>query len=213
MFGWVEAFGRIGVSISTALDTLAAGSSLSCRSDKRAGQHADSPSPSQGGKANQHQTRLNSDASTTFDLHLSSLHPRSLSPNVSIDSTSWLSHSMTSAVGRAGGTALLAAAEVLPPYLASLSKAQYDAVTAPPNIPLQILAGPGSGKTRVLVARVTWLILANNIRPNDLVVVTFTNKAANEMRQRLHKLIGPERTANLILGGCISNDGSMTLLY
>ncbi|UZJ56358.1 hypothetical protein CBS101457_005678 [Exobasidium rhododendri] len=88
----------------------------------------------------------------------------------------------------------------LPSYLASLSKAQYDAVTASPDVPLQILAGPGSGKTRVLVARVTWLILANNIRPNDLVVVTFTNKAANEMRQRLQKLIGPERTANLILG-------------
>jgi superfamily I DNA/RNA helicase len=90
----------------------------------------------------------------------------------------------------------------LPPYLASLSRAQYDAVTASPEIPLQILAGPGSGKTRVLVARVTWLILANGIRPNDLVVVTFTNKAANEMRQRLQKLIGPERTANLILGEC-----------
>lgn len=89
----------------------------------------------------------------------------------------------------------------MPPYLASLSRAQYKAVTAPPNVPLQILAGPGSGKTRVLVARVTWLILANRVRPNDLVVVTFTNKAANEMRQRLNKLIGPERTANLILGG------------
>jgi DNA helicase-2/ATP-dependent DNA helicase PcrA len=89
-----------------------------------------------------------------------------------------------------------------PPYLASLSQAQYNAVTASPDVPLQILAGPGSGKTRVLVARVTWLILANNVRPNDLVVVTFTNKAANEMRQRLNKLIGPERTANLILGRC-----------
>jgi DNA helicase-2/ATP-dependent DNA helicase PcrA len=109
-----------------------------------------------------------------------------------------------SVVTRAGGLAVVGnsgGSAALPHYLASLSKAQYDAVTAPPNIPLQILAGPGSGKTRVLVARVTWLILANDIRPNHLVVVTFTNKAANEMRQRLHKLIGPERTANLILGG------------
>lgn len=88
----------------------------------------------------------------------------------------------------------------MPPYLSSLSKAQYNAVTADPNIPLQILAGPGSGKTRVLVARVAWLILAQKIRPSDLVVVTFTNKASNEMKQRLIKLIGPERTLQLILG-------------
>lgn len=88
----------------------------------------------------------------------------------------------------------------LPPYLSSLSRAQYDAVTAAPNVPLQILAGPGSGKTRVLVARVAWLILAQEIRPTDLVVVTFTNKASNEMKQRLIKLIGPERTSQLVLG-------------
>lgn len=88
------------------------------------------------------------------------------------------------------------------PYLTSLSQAQRDAATAHPDVPLQILAGPGSGKTRVLVARVAWLILAHNVAPGDLVVVTFTNKAANEMRQRLVKLIGPERTAALILGGC-----------
>ncbi|MCO5576836.1 hypothetical protein L7F22_030656 [Adiantum nelumboides] len=87
-----------------------------------------------------------------------------------------------------------------PAYLSILSEAQYNAVTADPDEPLQILAGPGSGKTRVLVSRVAWLILEKKISPRDMVVVTFTNKAANEMKERLLKLIGKERTENLILG-------------
>lgn len=87
-----------------------------------------------------------------------------------------------------------------PSYLSVLSEAQYNAVTADPDEPLQILAGPGSGKTRVLVSRVAWLILENKISPRDMVVVTFTNKAANEMKERLLKLIGKERTDNLVLG-------------
>lgn len=87
-----------------------------------------------------------------------------------------------------------------PSYLSVLSEAQYNAVTADPDEPLQILAGPGSGKTRVLVSRVAWLILEKKISPRDMVVVTFTNKAANEMKERLLKLIGKERTDNLVLG-------------
>lgn len=89
-----------------------------------------------------------------------------------------------------------------PPYLSRLSEAQYKAVTSPPDEPLQILAGPGSGKTRVLVCRVAWLVLEQNLDPRDLVVVTFTNKAANEMRHRLNALIGQYRTSLLILGKC-----------
>lgn len=87
-----------------------------------------------------------------------------------------------------------------PSYLSILSQAQYGAVTADPDEPLQILAGPGSGKTRVLVSRVAWLILEKKISPRDMVVVTFTNKAANEMKERLLKLIGKEQTENLVLG-------------
>ncbi|SPO39443.1 related to ATP-dependent DNA helicase [Pseudozyma flocculosa] len=87
-------------------------------------------------------------------------------------------------------------------YLASLSPSQLKAATHPPLHSLQILAGPGSGKTRVLTSRVAWLILdpGNNINPENIVVVTFTNKAANEMKSRLTALIGPARTANLVIG-------------
>ncbi|KAJ9478245.1 ATP-dependent DNA helicase SRS2 [Pseudozyma hubeiensis] len=90
----------------------------------------------------------------------------------------------------------------VPPYLESLSKSQYAAATHPPTSCLQILAGPGSGKTRVLTSRVAWLILdpANKLKPEDILVVTFTNKAANEMKMRLVKLIGKERVDNLVIG-------------
>lgn len=90
----------------------------------------------------------------------------------------------------------------IPAYLESLSPSQYAAATHPPTTCLQILAGPGSGKTRVLTSRVAWLILdpANKLRPEDILVVTFTNKAANEMKMRLVKLIGKERVDNLVIG-------------
>lgn len=90
----------------------------------------------------------------------------------------------------------------LPSYLAKLSPRQLEAATHPPEHSLQILAGPGSGKTRVLTSRVAWLILDlnNRLRPEDVVVVTFTNKAANEMKQRLNSLIGKDRTASLVIG-------------
>ncbi|KAN0063102.1 ATP-dependent DNA helicase srs2 [Thecaphora frezii] len=87
-------------------------------------------------------------------------------------------------------------------YLSTLSPSQLRAATHPPTYSLQILAGPGSGKTRVLTSRVAWLILdpANNLNPEHIVVVTFTNKAANEMKSRLNALIGPARTGNLVIG-------------
>ncbi|GAC76648.1 3'-5' DNA helicase [Moesziomyces antarcticus T-34] len=90
----------------------------------------------------------------------------------------------------------------VPSYLRSLSKSQLAAATHPPTACLQILAGPGSGKTRVLTSRVAWLILdpSNRLTPEDILVVTFTNKAANEMKLRLVKLIGKERVDNLVIG-------------
>ncbi|KAJ1593076.1 hypothetical protein NDA11_004666 [Ustilago hordei] len=93
-------------------------------------------------------------------------------------------------------------ASKLPAYLGALSKSQLVAATHPQSSCLQILAGPGSGKTRVLTSRVAWLVLdpTNQLKPEDIVVVTFTNKAANEMKQRLICLIGKERVDNLVIG-------------
>ncbi|AUB27794.1 DNA helicase II/ATP-dependent DNA helicase PcrA [Cryptococcus neoformans] len=86
------------------------------------------------------------------------------------------------------------------PYLASLNQAQLKAVTANPSIPLQILAGPGSGKTRVLTCRVAYLVQHHKYSPNEIVAVTFTNKSANEMRKRLQKLLGDQQADQLVLG-------------
>ena len=83
-----------------------------------------------------------------------------------------------------------------------LSAAQHEAVTSEAARPLQILAGPGSGKTRVLTSRVAHLVRdsAAPIAPERCVVVTFTNRAANEMRARLETMIGADRTRRLVLG-------------
>ncbi|KIM39808.1 hypothetical protein M413DRAFT_74334 [Hebeloma cylindrosporum] len=74
------------------------------------------------------------------------------------------------------------------------------AVKHDPSIPLQILAGPGSGKTKVLTSRIAQLILTHKIAPESICAVTFTNKAANEMRERLNKLIGKTKTTSLKMG-------------
>lgn len=70
-----------------------------------------------------------------------------------------------------------------------LNDKQREAVTADLSN-LQVLAGAGSGKTRVLVHRIAWLIEAENFSPFNLLAVTFTNKAAREMQQRIEQLVG-----------------------
>ena len=70
----------------------------------------------------------------------------------------------------------------------NLNDAQEQAVTSTSPYTL-VLAGAGSGKTRVLVHRIAWLVQTQQISPYSILAVTFTNKAAGEMRARIEKLL------------------------
>ena len=72
--------------------------------------------------------------------------------------------------------------------LNDLNKPQREAVAAPLGH-TRILAGAGSGKTRVLVHRIAWLIQAEGFSPANIIAVTFTNKAAREMRGRIEDML------------------------
>jgi DNA helicase II / ATP-dependent DNA helicase PcrA len=84
-------------------------------------------------------------------------------------------------------------------YLERLNKQQYEGATSKEQY-IRIIAGAGSGKTSVLTSRIAYLIAHENVFPSTIMAVTFTNKAAKEIKQRVTDIVGTEEANRMFLG-------------
>ena len=96
-------------------------------------------------------------------------------------------------------------------HLDGMNDEQRAAILAP-IAPMKVLAGPGSGKTRVLVGRVTHLINECGVPPSHILCITFTNKAAREMKERLELSVGVDN-ANAVTSGTFHSVASLSLIH
>src|SRR2546430_9275095 len=108
----------------------------------------------------------------------------------------------------AGGIAARARAAAGPQYLTGLNPEQREAVETLDG-PVLVLAGAGTGKTRVLTTRIAHILSQGRARPHEILSVTFTNKAAREMKLRLGQMLGQAVEGMAWLGTFHSIGGSV----